>query len=85
MLLDHRWDYKIDYQPFDGANPEKIWERMYTYRSLIAHGDAADFAKKPLSLLKNQDTALKLIKETAKAVIRQALAEPQFMFDLKNC
>jgi hypothetical protein len=85
ILLDHIWSDKIDYSPFSGAKPETVWQTMYSYRSLIAHGLEPDFTKKPLSLLKNAETALKLIKETAKAVIRQALAEPQFLLDLKEC
>ena len=57
---------------------------MYGYRSLIAHGGEPDFTGK-LSLLKDEETALKLIKETAKAVIRQALSEPQLLLDLRDC
>jgi hypothetical protein len=84
ILLDHRSTHKIDYGPFGEAKPEKVWATMYGYRSLVAHGGEPDFSGE-LSLLKNEETALKLIKETAKSVIRQALSEPQLLLDLRDC
>jgi hypothetical protein len=57
---------------------------MYEYRSLVAHGGTPNFAGK-LALLKNHDMALTLIKDTVKAVMRQTLAEPQLLVDLREC
>jgi hypothetical protein len=51
---------------------------MYSYRSAIAHGDIPDFSK-DLQLFKNRDEASRLVKQAAKAVIRQALIEPQLV------
>jgi Apea-like HEPN len=83
-LLDARWSPKIDYSPFGGAKPEKVWGTMYEYRSAIAHGGTADFAP-DLRLLKGPAEALTLLKQTVKAVIRQALIEPELLRDLREC
>lgn len=83
-LLNGRWTRKIDYRPFAGADPEKVWGRMYDYRSAIAHGGNADFSG-DLKLLKGPSEALALVRETVKAVIRQALIEPQLLRDLREC
>ena len=83
-LLDSRWSRKIDYSPFGGAKHEKIWSTMYEYRSAVAHGGTADFSG-DLQLLKGPSEALTLIKETVKAVMRQALIEPQLLRDLREC
>ncbi|MGH9686608.1 MAG: hypothetical protein ACRD5K_05905 [Candidatus Acidiferrales bacterium] len=83
-LLDRRFSRKIDYAPFGGAGAESVWSKMYDYRSLVAHGGSPQFAGQ-LQVLGNAETALTLIKETVKAVIRQALTEPQLIVDLRDC
>ena len=75
MLLENRWQPHTDYSPFHGCKPEKIWSRMYAYRSVLAHGAEPDF-KKDLLPLGDHDRALKLLKQTVKGVVRQALIEP---------
>ena len=83
-LLGHRWPRALDYSPFGGAAPDTVWSKMYTYRSLLAHGAAPEFTRE-LAALRSHELALKLIKETVKAVIRQALTEPQLLLDLREC
>ena len=83
-LLDNRWEPRIDYRPFQGAKPDTIWSTMYRYRSSLAHGGEPDF-KHDLVLLQDHECALKLLKVTLKAVLRQALIEPQLITDLRNC
>jgi hypothetical protein len=83
-LLDHRWQSPIEYSSFAGEKSEKIWKKMYDYRSVLAHGGAPAFDDE-LQILKNHDNALKLLKQTVKAVIRQALVEPQLLADLRDC
>lgn len=82
-LLDRRFVTAIDYSGFD-VKPEKVWERMYSYRSIIAHGGIPDF-NRDLTALKSPQRALKLIKETTKAQIRHTLSEPQLIVDLREC
>jgi hypothetical protein len=84
VLLDNRWQPRIDYSPFPKSTPEKIWSVMYSYRSCLAHGGKPDF-KKDLQLLVGSDLALMLLKQAVKGVLRQALAEPQLIVDLRNC
>jgi len=83
-LLDNRWTDRIDYTRFAGTPPETVWKRMYHYRSALAHGAKPDFGRE-LSALQNAETALNLLKETVKAVIRYALLEPQLLVDLREC
>ncbi len=83
-LLNNRWNPRIDYGPFGGLKPDAVWAKMYAYRSRLAHGGKADFSRE-LARLGNHEQALKLIKETVKAVIRQALVEPRLLLDLRDC
>ena len=84
ILLDNRWNPRIDYSPFPGAKAETIWTTMYGYRSSLAHGGTPDF-KNEFQSLGDHRVALKLLKWTVKGVLRQALIEPQLIADLRNC
>lgn len=84
ILLDNRWDPRIDYGHFQEAKRETIWSTMYSYRSSLAHGGTPDF-KGDLQLLGDGKRALKLLKDTVKGVLRQSLIEPQLIVDLRNC
>lgn len=83
-LLDNRWQPRLDYSDFNGARPETVWSAMYNYRSCLAHGGRPDFAK-DLKVLSDRWNALRLLKDTLKATVRQVLAEPQLVVDLRNC
>jgi len=84
-LLNNRWAPKIDYNTFEKSTPESIWTAMYKYRSIIAHGGSPDFNNNELRLLKSADHARDLARDTAKAITRQALIEPHFIKDLRDC
>jgi hypothetical protein len=84
ILLNNRWQPRIDYSPFPKSTPDKFWTTMYSYRSCLAHGSDPDF-KKSLQLLVDGDSALKLLKQTVRGVLRQALTEPQLIVDLRDC
>lgn len=83
-LLDNRWVPPIDYSAFQKSKPETIWSAMYGYRSCLAHGSTPDF-KNDLKILGDPATALALLRQTVKSVLRQALVEPQLITDLRNC
>lgn len=84
QLLDNRWKPRIDYAKFQGAKPPTIWSTMYNYRSALAHGGSPDF-KGDLQLLGDSDSALILLRQTVKSVLRQVLIEPQLIVDLRSC
>ncbi len=83
-LLNRRWQPALDESSFGQATHDKIWSKMYGYRSAIAHGIAPDFKSK-LEVLGTADHANVLIRNTVKRTIRQALVEPQLVADLHNC
>lgn len=83
-LLNNRWRPRIEYDSFGGKNAEKVWTMMYDYRSSLAHGDTPNFQGK-LELLGSPDKALALLKRIVKAVVRQALIEPELIGDLREC
>jgi hypothetical protein len=83
-LLNRRWQPPLDYSSFQPLPHDKIWSKMYDYRSAIAHGGLPDFKSK-LSVLKSANSANALISETLKKTICQALKEPQLLADLHEC
>jgi hypothetical protein len=83
-LLDNRWSPQINYSIFGASDPDKIWEKMYAYRSALAHGLKPDFNRE-LQVLKSRGHAFWLLKETVKSVARFALDDPQLLQDLKKC
>ena len=84
-LLNNQWPDSLDYTPFAGIPPDKLWTRMYSYRSAIAHGDEPNLSSGELTVLKNHETALRLLVNTVKAVMRYALDEPLLLRDLRDC
>ena len=83
-LLDGRWSPRLDYRAFGDTKPETLWAKMYTYRSILAHGGTPSFTGE-LAVLRSHDDAVRLIREATKAVIRHALREPQLIVDLREC
>jgi hypothetical protein len=84
-LLSHRFTKKLNYSHFFGNTPEStIWKKLYAYRSSIAHGGEADFAKE-LSVLKDDSTARQFLRRVVKMLLRHSLTEPQLYNDLREC
>jgi len=86
-LLDRRFEFPLDYGPFRAVTEkdrERVWSRMYDYRSAIAHGSAPSFGGE-LKILGSHEKALKFLTQTVRASIRQALVEPQLVIDLRDC
>jgi hypothetical protein len=84
-LLNNRWTPRLDYGAFGGTEPEALWTKMYSYRSILAHGGAASFQSKRLHGLGNHENALRLLQSATKAALRFALEEPQLLADLREC
>jgi hypothetical protein len=83
-LLNKRWNPPLDYSGFSGLSHDKVWSRMYAYRSAIAHGSTPSFVGE-LSVLGKAENANLLICEALRKTICQAIEEPQLLADLQDC
>jgi hypothetical protein len=83
-LLNKRWNPSLDYTSFGTLTHDKLWSKMYAYRSAIAHGAKLDFGSE-LSALRTANNANLLISATVRKAICHVLVEPQLLADLHNC
>jgi len=84
-LLSKSFQRQLDYfEYFGNANEEKIWTKLYEYRSRIVHGEKVDFGSS-LRILKNIRNVWKFLKEATKLLLLHAIKEPSFVTDLKKC
>jgi hypothetical protein len=63
---------------------EKVWKKLYEYRSLLAHGGEIDFKQKFSALVSNNSIRVFLM-ESLKLLLLYALKEPEFLADLQKC
>jgi hypothetical protein len=84
-LLNKRWNPPLDYSAFPKLSHDKVWSKMYAYRSAIAHGSTPNFAAGDLSALGKAENANLLISAAVRKTICHALEEPQLIADLQNC
>lgn len=84
-LLSKRFERQLDYAgQFGQFEWEKVWKKLYGYRSALAHGTSADFKTK-FQILKDPATVLNFLKEATKLTLLFAMKEPEFLADLKKC
>jgi hypothetical protein len=83
-LLSKRFQTPLDYECFQEASEKTIWQKLYGYRSALAHGRNPDFAK-DLKILIDQSTATNFITQAVMTMLRHAITEPQFYLDLREC
>jgi len=85
-LLSKRFQRGLQYESFfpNIVEPEKVWNRLYAYRSILAHGGNIDFHQK-FSALISTDNIRFFLAETLKLLILYALKEPEFLADLQKC
>jgi hypothetical protein len=87
-LLNNRFSKKLDIYKFfklsSGFKFEIIIDKLYSYRSDIAHGNPIDFKNK-LQVLNNIELVEDFLLTLAKRTIKQALYEPDLIHDLKKC
>lgn len=69
---------------FESATEDKIWKRLYQYRSDVAHGTPVNFNSE-LKILRNRETVVNFLRENIKEIIILALKDPEFIFDLRKC
>ena len=87
-LLNNRFNRKINiYDYFNGPDTmcfEMIIEKMYAYRSNIAHGDFIDFNQK-LQIIADPNKAYDFLYTLLRRLITHSLKEPQLIKDLRCC
>lgn len=69
---------------FKPADEDKIWRNLYKFRSAVAHGTAVSFDK-DYQMLKSRDAVIEFLRDNVKELLRVALGEPAFIFDLRKC
>lgn len=88
-LLNNRFENPIDYKNYfnlpDSTTFIKLIEKLYQYRSDIAHGSESDFNKELFILKNKKSNSLKFIHELTRKVILQYIKEPMLIEDLKQC
>jgi len=84
-LLSKRFDPPLTYEFFDSSTtPEKLWKKIYAYRSAIAHGGSLDFAKE-LQILKSHQIVLQFVRIAVRRLVAFAVRDPDFVADLRKC
>jgi len=87
-LLNNQFKKKIIFSEYfkgpDTLTIEIVIEKLYAYRSKIAHGDYYDFNKE-LQVLVDHKLVLDFLTILLKRIITYALAFPQLIIDLKEC
>lgn len=87
-LLNNQFEKKLDFTKYfkgpDTLTEELIIEKLYTYRSKIAHGDYYDFNKE-LQVLGDHKTIFEFLNLLTKRLILFSINNCQFMLDLKEC
>ncbi|HDZ21126.1 hypothetical protein LCGC14_0094290 [marine sediment metagenome] len=85
-LVRRRCTRTVDNQKFFGSlNEEKLWKKLYGYRSQIVHGETGTVASGDKQILKGKDNIDCFLREIVKLLLIQALEEPVLMTDLKEC
>ncbi len=83
-LLVPRLAKPIDYSIFgNNIKSEKLWTKLYNYRSKIAHGDHVDFESGDLSTLNSQKAADEFLGNATKSLLAHAIEEPDLVNSLK--
>lgn len=85
ILLRKKFSRTIAYETyFKDVAESKIWKKLYSYRSYLAHGNIPDFQKE-FQVLVNNDSVSVFLKEIIKELLIIALDDPEFVTDLKKC
>jgi hypothetical protein len=83
-LLSRRLPGGLDYSVFGvDVSEEKIWSKLYAYRSIVAHGEVPDFARE-LKMLVSPQIAQTFVATATAKLGRYALDDPQLIEGLKS-
>lgn len=84
-LLRKHFRRDIDYSNyFNMANEEKVWKRLYEFRSRIVHGENSNI-EGTFKILKNKSTVINFLNECVKLLLLISLDEPILVSDLQKC
>lgn len=88
MLINNQLNNRIDFNEyFKGPKTlteEIIIEKLYYYRSKIAHGDYYDF-NNDLQILINHEITYNFLELLLKRILIYSMNNPQLIKDLKEC
>jgi len=85
VLVGKRFVRAISHEVIFGEiGEDKLWSRLYAYRSLIVHGEHVAFTRE-LRILKDRKTVVNFLREICKLLLITSLKEPVLMTDLKKC
>lgn len=71
-------------QTFPKTTEAKIWKKLYSYRSSLAHGNTIDFPQ-DFALLESPEKAAGFLHEFTRCLLLHSLTEPRLFEDLKEC
>jgi len=87
-LLNNRFSKPVEFSKYCKLTADlpiqTIIEKLYSYRSCIAHGNEPDFKDK-LQILVNSLQADYCVDEICRKVLMQTILEPNLIADLRNC
>ena len=85
ILLNKRFEDSIPRpEAFGDVSDQKLWKKLYAYRSKVAHGQEPGFTG-DLALLKDRPTVHNYLFEECQALLRFSIMEPQLVADLREC
>ena len=84
-LLDKRFAVPLPYSRFGGMKPDVLWKKkLYKCRSVIAHGGELSFTG-DLHQLGTLRQTFEFVELAVKAIMRQAILEPDLVMALREC
>lgn len=84
-LLKKRFDRQLNYSDyFRSVSEDKLWTKLYEYRSRIVHGEDTSITDQ-LSVLMSKEAVREFMHEIVKLLLIVALREPDLVTDLKRC
>jgi len=86
-LLQKFFLRQVDYNKyFNSLGQDKVWSKLYSYRSDIAHGNPISFEKEAkYKALKSKKNIKLFLEEIIKNLILVAINNPELLCDLKKC
>jgi len=86
ILLSKQYNNPVCPEDYFGSiTTKKLWKKLYSFRSAIAHGGNAKFSEREFESLAGMKNVEEFLRENIKQLILLALIKPDFLIDLKEC